>query len=67
MVCGGYLDCAWARSCFVDDEGRRSFIFTLRNHLEVPPTRFEQTPWVRTSKPDVSESNVGFSPPPNSA
>jgi hypothetical protein len=24
------------------DPDRRSFIFTLRNHLEVPPTRFEQ-------------------------
>jgi hypothetical protein len=42
-ICGGYLDCAWVRSCFVKDPGRRSFIFTLRNHLEVPPTRFEQT------------------------
>jgi hypothetical protein len=26
----------------VKDPGRRSFIFTLRNHLEVPPTRFGQ-------------------------
>jgi hypothetical protein len=41
-ICGGYLDCAWVRSCFVKDPGRRSFIFTLKNHLEVPPTRFEQ-------------------------
>jgi hypothetical protein len=41
-ICGGYLDVAWVGGCSVKDPGRRSFIFTLRNHLEVPPTRFEQ-------------------------
>jgi hypothetical protein len=42
-ICGGYLDCAWVGGRFMKDPGRRSFIFALKNHLEVPPTRFEQT------------------------
>jgi hypothetical protein len=41
-VCGGYLDVPWVRDGYVDDPGRRSFIFTLRNHLGVPPTKFTQ-------------------------
>jgi hypothetical protein len=41
-VCGGYLDVAWVDGGYAKDPGRKSFIFTLRNHLEVPPTRFEQ-------------------------
>jgi hypothetical protein len=41
-ICGGYLDCAWVGSHSLHDPNRKSFIFTLRNHLEVPPTRFEQ-------------------------
>jgi hypothetical protein len=38
-ICGGYLDVAWVEGR-ADDPGRRSFIFTLRNHLGVPPTKF---------------------------
>jgi hypothetical protein len=41
-ICGGYLDVAWNESGFTSDPGRRSFIFTLKNHLGVPPTKFVQ-------------------------
>jgi hypothetical protein len=41
-ICGGYLDVAWAEGC-VNGPGMKSFIFTLKNHLGVPPTRFAQT------------------------
>jgi hypothetical protein len=40
-ICGGYLDVAWADG-FTKDPGRRSFIFTLKNNLGVPPTKFAQ-------------------------
>jgi hypothetical protein len=40
-ICGGYLDVAWAEGS-VNDPGRRSFIFTLKNHLGVPPMKFAQ-------------------------
>jgi hypothetical protein len=39
---GGYLDVAWNDGGCADDPGRRSFIFTLKNHLGVPPTKFAQ-------------------------
>jgi hypothetical protein len=41
-ICGGYLDVAWVEGGRANDPGRGSFIFTLRNHLGVPPTRFAQ-------------------------
>jgi hypothetical protein len=41
-LCGGYLDVAWVEGGFMSDPGRRSFIFTLKNHLGVPPTMFAQ-------------------------
>jgi hypothetical protein len=41
-LCGGYLDVAWVEWGRVSDPGRGSFIFTLRNHLGVPPTKFAQ-------------------------
>jgi hypothetical protein len=41
-ICGGYLDVAWVEGGRVSDQGRGSFIFTLRNHLGVPPTKFVQ-------------------------
>jgi hypothetical protein len=41
-VCGGYLEVAWVDGVYVNDPGRRSFIFTLKNHLGVPPTKFAQ-------------------------
>jgi hypothetical protein len=41
-ICGGYLDVAWVEGQRAYDPGRRSFIFTLRNHLGVPPTKFAQ-------------------------
>jgi hypothetical protein len=41
-TCGGYLDVAWVAGGFVSDPDRRSFIFTLKNHLGVPSTRFAQ-------------------------
>jgi hypothetical protein len=39
-ICGGYLDVAWIEGCDVYDQDERSFIFTLKNHLGVPPTKF---------------------------
>jgi hypothetical protein len=41
-ICGGYLDVAWVEGGFARDPGMMSFIFTLRNHLGVPPTKFAQ-------------------------
>jgi hypothetical protein len=41
-ICGGYLDVPWVGSGCANDPGRKSFIFTLRNHLGVPPTKFVQ-------------------------
>jgi hypothetical protein len=41
-ICGGYLDVPWIENDYASDPGRGSFIFTLRNHLGVPPTRFVQ-------------------------
>jgi hypothetical protein len=41
-ICGGYLDVAWVEGNWVNDPGRRSFIFTLKNDLGVPPTTFAQ-------------------------
>jgi hypothetical protein len=41
-ICGGYLDVAWVEGVPVRDPGRRSFIFTLKNHLAVLPTKFAQ-------------------------
>jgi hypothetical protein len=41
-ICGGYLDVAWVDGGYVNDPSRRSFIFTLKNHLGVPPTKFAQ-------------------------
>jgi hypothetical protein len=41
-ICGGYLDVPWVEDGWANDPGRRSFIFTLRNHLGVPPTKFAQ-------------------------
>jgi hypothetical protein len=40
-ICGGYLDVAWAEGV-VDDPGMKSFIFTLKNHLGLPPVKFAQ-------------------------
>jgi hypothetical protein len=41
-ICGGYLDVPWVEDGYASDPGRRSFIFTLRNPLGVPPTKFAQ-------------------------
>jgi hypothetical protein len=41
-VCGGYLDVAWVAGGRAYDERGRSFMFTLRNHLGVPPSKFVQ-------------------------
>jgi hypothetical protein len=41
-ICGGYLEVPWVEDGYASDPGRRSFIFTLRNHLGVPPTKFAQ-------------------------
>jgi hypothetical protein len=40
-ICGGYLDVPWVAGG-INDPGRKSFIFTLKNHLGVPPTKFAQ-------------------------
>jgi hypothetical protein len=37
-ICGGYLDGAWGESCWARD--RKSFLFTLKNHAGVGPTKF---------------------------
>jgi hypothetical protein len=39
---GGYLDVAWVEDDCASDPRVRSLIFTLRNHLGVPPTKFVQ-------------------------
>jgi hypothetical protein len=41
-ICGCYLDVAWVEGDDASDPGRRSFMFTLKNHMGVPPTRFAQ-------------------------
>jgi hypothetical protein len=41
-ICGGYLESAWVESGGMNDRSRRSFLFTLKNHLSVPPTKFAQ-------------------------
>jgi hypothetical protein len=41
-ICGGYLDVAWVEGDYANDRDKGSFIFTLRNHLGVPPTKFAQ-------------------------
>jgi hypothetical protein len=41
-ICGGYLDVPWVEEGYASDPGRGSFIFTLKNHLGVPPTKFVQ-------------------------
>jgi hypothetical protein len=41
-ICRGYLDVAWVENGYAHDPGRRSFIFTLKNHLGVPPMKFAQ-------------------------
>jgi hypothetical protein len=41
-ICGGYLDVAWVENGYAIDPGRRSFMFTLENHLRVPPAKFAQ-------------------------
>jgi hypothetical protein len=41
-ICGGYLDCAWVDGGDAKDPCRRSFIFTLKNHLGIPPMKFAQ-------------------------
>jgi hypothetical protein len=41
-ISGGYLDVAWVDGGYANDHGARSFIFTLRNHLGIPPTMFRQ-------------------------
>jgi hypothetical protein len=56
---GCYLDVAWVEGDYASDPGRRRFIFTLKNHLGVPPTKFAQkrnekavtlgAPWVLPS------------------
>jgi hypothetical protein len=37
-ICGGYLDPAWREGTSYDN--RKSFLFTLKNHLGVAPTKF---------------------------
>jgi hypothetical protein len=39
-ICGGYLDVAWVDCNYAKDPGRRSFIFTLKNHPGGAPTKF---------------------------
>jgi hypothetical protein len=55
---GGFLACAWTADDWCKDRTNRSFIFTLENHLDVPPTKFDLV------KPDetafCSSHNFGF-------
>jgi hypothetical protein len=41
-ICGGYLDVEWGEGEYAIDPGKGSFIFTLKNHLGVPPMKFAQ-------------------------
>jgi hypothetical protein len=38
-ICGGYLEPAWRVGAWAED-GSKSFLFTLRNHAGVGPTKF---------------------------
>ena len=46
-ICGAYLDPAWVVKGWTNDPGRKSFLFTLKNHLGVVPTKFPKkaTEW----------------------
>jgi hypothetical protein len=39
-ICGAYLDPAWRESAWVLDGSQQSFLFTLKNHAGVVPTKF---------------------------
>jgi hypothetical protein len=39
-ICGGYLDPAWREGVWAEDSSSRSFLFTLKNHAGVGPTKF---------------------------
>jgi hypothetical protein len=39
-ICGGYFDIAWVEDRCPRELGTGSFIFTLKNHRGVPPTKF---------------------------
>jgi hypothetical protein len=39
-ICGGYLDRAWREGATSRDDSNKSFLFTLKNHLRVGPTKF---------------------------
>jgi hypothetical protein len=41
-ISGGYLDVPWVEGGCANDPGRRSFIFTLKSHLGLPPSKFAQ-------------------------
>jgi hypothetical protein len=41
-ICEGYLGVAWVEDDYANDPNRKSFLFTLKNHLGVPPTRLAQ-------------------------
>jgi hypothetical protein len=58
-VCGGYLDVAWVEGGRANDPGRMSFIFTLRNHLGVPPRRFAQKRSYSAASAFVSATRKG--------
>jgi hypothetical protein len=38
-ICGGFLNPAWKQGR-IDDPTRESFLFTLKKHLAIPPTKF---------------------------
>jgi hypothetical protein len=42
-ICGSYLDPAWVENGFTNDPSRQSFLFTLKNHIGVPPMTFRLT------------------------
>jgi hypothetical protein len=37
-ICGGFLEPAWTAGGSTDDPARSSFVFTLKNHLDIAPT-----------------------------
>jgi hypothetical protein len=38
-ICGGYLDPAWREGAWAEDNSK-SFLFTLKNHAGIGPTKF---------------------------
>jgi hypothetical protein len=60
-ICGGYLDVPWAPvGHYAIDKGKRSFIFTLKNHLGLAPTKFAQRRGTNSEYATCLDGSGGF-------